>query len=59
MFKQFINDLSTFEEERVSKYRNNSSFLKQIRRLSNIMKKDAQHIKCGKLIQRSTATKLQ
>ena len=57
MFKPFINDLSTFKEQQVGGYLNNVLFLKQIRRLSNIiMKKYTQHIKYGKIIQRSTWT---
>ena len=56
MFKPFINDLSTFKEQQVGGYLN-VLFLSQIMRLSNIiMKKYTQHIKYGKIIQRSTWT---
>ena len=57
--KPSINNLSTFKEQRVGKYLNNGFFVKQIRRLSNIiLKKDTQHIQFGNIIQRSTGTKL-
>ena len=58
MFEPLINDLLTFKEQRVGEYYNNGFFLTQITRLSNItMKMDTQHVKYGKIIQRSTGTK--
>ena len=48
MFKSFINGLSTFKERRVGGYLNNGFFLKQIKQVSNIIKKDTQHVKYGK-----------
>ena len=58
-FKPLINDLSIFKEQKVGGYLNNGFILMHIRRLSNtIMKQDTQHIKYGKIIQRSTGTKL-
>ena len=56
MFKPFINNLSTFKEQRVGGHLTNGFFMKQIRRLSNI--KDTKHLKYGKIIQRRTVTKL-